>query len=279
MNIKDKRAVNWVRESEKMEQPFTGKYWDSENEGTYHCAKCDSELFESEQKFDSGTGWPSFGLIDDEKEKKVKVENGEVACAECGNYLGMLETFGQKSYYRLNSGSLQFLKPLPEKEEEEEEDEKQETSGKGQGNKSKSLMKNAGLLVAGGVVGASAIGATLFFSQPSFMCEAPALSNPDTIQSTIEQPASIVPSQPVKTAPPTNSALPNRVNPPSATAPINVSTSTSEAPVPDVMAVTEPESLPEIQTNPFPPTTGAAPDTPQPDPSGFPRDDGRGKTP
>ncbi len=76
------------------ERAFTGAYWDTKTPGIYRCAGCGAELFRSDAKFDSGTGWPSFvepaGL--DSVETEVDASYGmirtEVTCAACGGHLG-----------------------------------------------------------------------------------------------------------------------------------------------------------------------------------------------
>jgi peptide-methionine (R)-S-oxide reductase len=76
------------------ERAFTGEYWDHHEEGTYHCAGCGLELFASLDKFDSGTGWPSF--VEPAALSSVVVETDtshgmtrtEVVCATCGGHLG-----------------------------------------------------------------------------------------------------------------------------------------------------------------------------------------------
>lgn len=68
------------------EPPFSGKYNDNHEAGMYHCANCDNELFSSEAKFDSGTGWPSFDRP--VQNPNIKVEGNEVLCAHCGAHLG-----------------------------------------------------------------------------------------------------------------------------------------------------------------------------------------------
>jgi len=76
------------------EPAFTGKYWDSKTKGTYLCSACGEALFESDTKFDSGSGWPSFfqPLKEDAIEEIVDVTFGmrrvEVCCQSCGSHLG-----------------------------------------------------------------------------------------------------------------------------------------------------------------------------------------------
>lgn len=76
------------------ERPFTGKYVDTKDDGTYRCGACGAELFASDTKFDSGSGWPSFTepanaanveLVTDTSHGMVRTE---VLCADCGSHLG-----------------------------------------------------------------------------------------------------------------------------------------------------------------------------------------------
>ena len=76
------------------ERAFTGKYWDCKADGTYACICCGAELFRSDEKFDSGTGWPSFTQPIEEGRVKLIVDQShgmrrtEVVCARCDAHLG-----------------------------------------------------------------------------------------------------------------------------------------------------------------------------------------------
>jgi len=78
------------------EAPFTGKYWDNHEKGIYKCAVCGTELFSSDTKFDSGTGWPSFMEPADLENVELREDNSmgmkrtEVVCKNCGAHLGHL---------------------------------------------------------------------------------------------------------------------------------------------------------------------------------------------
>lgn len=76
------------------ETPFSGKYWNEHGEGMYKCAVCDTELFSSDTKFDSGTGWPSFTdpvnleHVELREDGQFGMKRAEVVCKTCGSHLG-----------------------------------------------------------------------------------------------------------------------------------------------------------------------------------------------
>ncbi len=105
------------------EPAFTGVLLKNKSEGTYVCAACGNELFSSETKFESGSGWPSFWDIVDPKKIELREDDSfgmkrtEVLCARCGSHLGHLFDDGPKDKtglrYCINSAALNFKKPRP----------------------------------------------------------------------------------------------------------------------------------------------------------------------
>ena len=99
------------------EQAFTGKYWDYKEDGTYICKQCNEPLFNSNTKFNSGTGWPSFDDALEGAVKEIPDRDGyrvEIVCANCGGHLGHVfkgEGFTSKNTrHCVNSISLDFVK-------------------------------------------------------------------------------------------------------------------------------------------------------------------------
>ena len=104
-----------VTQSGGTERAFSGKYWDTKDEGVYECIVCGTDLFDSDTKFDSGTGWPSFtGAIEGDKvarieDRKFGMVRVEARCASCDAHLGHVFSDGPApsgERFCMNSASL-----------------------------------------------------------------------------------------------------------------------------------------------------------------------------
>jgi peptide-methionine (R)-S-oxide reductase len=99
------------------ERAFTGRYWNTKTPGTYHCVCCGAALFDSQTKYDSGTGWPSFyapvarEAVVVREDRSMAMVRTEVLCAQCEAHLGHVFPDGPKPTglrFCMNSASLKL---------------------------------------------------------------------------------------------------------------------------------------------------------------------------
>ena len=106
-----------VTQQGQTERAFTGVYWDHHGDGAYRCVVCQTPLFDSATKFESGSGWPSFfdemesGRVATHEDRTLGMRRIEATCANCGAHLGHIFPDGPRPTglrYCMNSASLEF---------------------------------------------------------------------------------------------------------------------------------------------------------------------------
>jgi len=111
--------TEYVTQHKGTEQAFTGKYWNTFEDGSYHCKVCGQKLFESDSKYDSGSGWPSFdkaipGSVEFHDDDRYGMHRIEVTCSKCGAHLGHMFEVGSETKtgqdYCINSCAIDLKK-------------------------------------------------------------------------------------------------------------------------------------------------------------------------
>ncbi|OGG79538.1 hypothetical protein A3A39_00825 [Candidatus Kaiserbacteria bacterium RIFCSPLOWO2_01_FULL_54_13] len=197
------------------EVAYTGKYWDSNEGGTYRCAACGNPLFSSSQKVDSKDGWPAFALGG--KNKNIIREfdatgREEISCKKCRSHLGYMVEDGRRM--RINSIALDFSEDpeldleLPDKEEEEEREKSDERAKEMSQAASGVSLGSVGIFIAGAAVGGIVGGAAGFLmcqsasDIPSATISPAANSEVEIVEIIAPTPTPIQSSKPRTDAPP-----------------------------------------------------------------------------
>lgn len=111
--------TEYVTQQKGTEPAFTGKYWNTFEDGTYHCKVCGQKLFESNAKVDIGSGWPSFedavpGALKFKDDNRYGMNRIEVMCSKCGAHLGHVFEVGNETKtgkdYCINSCAIELKK-------------------------------------------------------------------------------------------------------------------------------------------------------------------------
>jgi peptide-methionine (R)-S-oxide reductase len=116
-----------VTQEKGTERAFTGQYWDTKTPGTYKCVVCGQELFSSDTKYDSGSGWPSFyqpadpASVSTESDHSYGMVRTEATCSKCGAHLGHVFNDGPRPTglrYCINSASLDLEERAKDKSDD-----------------------------------------------------------------------------------------------------------------------------------------------------------------
>ena len=231
-----------------METAFSGRYWDTEKDGTYHCAACGNPLFRSKDKFDAGTGWPSFRrplstVSLEYKQDANPAGEIEMRCKKCHSHIGRL-IGGASGHYRANSIALDLeehdraamLEGVKDNlETAKDAYDEQNESREQHADKTSSLSNAFGWLSGfSQFFGGSAVGAVVGATAALLFCHSAATVVQSNVQVSTSTAATTSPprvpvapaSQGTTVVPPATTTRP-QITPATTTIPTGVSTSTS----------------------------------------------------